>query len=142
MIIILGDLLLDYSLRLASMAIEPKDLHRVTYMELGPGGATNVAITARRLGLDVACLGEVGDDRMGRLLLDSLRSEGIDVAGIQQGLGGDAPPVEAGASQGALFHQHRVQAQGGALQCRGETSGPGADDRRFFLGLWKQWGRQ
>jgi sugar/nucleoside kinase (ribokinase family) len=91
MIVVLGDLLLDFSLRLASMSIEPKDLRRVTYLELGPGGATNVAIMARRLGMEVACLGEVGADRLGRMLVDSLIKEGIDVGGIKQTEGARTP---------------------------------------------------
>ncbi len=91
MIVVLGDLLLDISLRLPDMRTEPKDLHRVTYLELGPGGAANVAITAARLGLPVCCLGEVGDDRLGTMLLESLRLEGIDTARVVVTTGGRTP---------------------------------------------------
>ncbi len=83
MIVVLGDLLIDYNLQLPHMHIEPQDLHRLTYLDMGPGGAGNVAITAARLGLAVTCLGEVGDDLFGRLVCEELSSEGIDTAGIQ-----------------------------------------------------------
>jgi ribokinase len=82
MIIVLGDLLADYSLRLPSTAVEPEDIRQVSYLELGPGGACNVAITAARLGLDVVCLGEVGEDLFGRLVVDSLMKEGIDASNV------------------------------------------------------------
>lgn len=82
MVIILGDLLADYSLRLPNTTVEPEDLHRVSYLELGPGGACNVAITAARLGLEVACLGKVGDDLFGCLVVDSLVQEGIGTSGV------------------------------------------------------------
>jgi sugar/nucleoside kinase (ribokinase family) len=52
-------------------------------LDLGPGGAANVAIVAARLGLDVGCLGEIGDDWFGRVLLDGLRREAIDTSLVQ-----------------------------------------------------------
>jgi sugar/nucleoside kinase (ribokinase family) len=91
MLIVLGSLLVDYSLRFPDIRAPLKDLHRVTDLELGPGGATNVAITAARLGLNVSCLGEVGDDLFGSLLIDSLTSEGIDPTGIQVTAGARTP---------------------------------------------------
>jgi len=83
MVIVLGDLLMDYSLRLPNMRTQPEDLHGVTYLELGPGGAANVAIMAARLGLNVFCMGEVGDDLFGRILRDSLLQEDIDTTLIR-----------------------------------------------------------
>lgn len=91
MVIVLGDLLMDYSLRLPDMKMQPEDLHRVSYLELGPGGATNVAITAARLGLNVFCMGEVGDDLFGRILRDSLLAEQIDTRFIRVTPGARTP---------------------------------------------------
>jgi sugar/nucleoside kinase (ribokinase family) len=91
MVVVLGDLLMDYSLRLPDMQMRPEDLHQVTYLELGPGGATNVAITAARLGLRVRCLGEVGDDLFGRILRDSLLLEHIDTTFIRVTSGARTP---------------------------------------------------
>ena len=82
MIVILGDLIADFSLRISEFPVKAGDLKRAHYLGLGPGGATNVAIMAARLGLEVACLGEVGDDRFGRLILEGLHQEGIHVEGI------------------------------------------------------------
>jgi sugar/nucleoside kinase (ribokinase family) len=82
MILVLGDLLADYSLRVPDLGMRPQELQRVSYLELGPGGATNVAITARRLGLSVGCLGEVGDDLFGQIVRRSLDTEAIDISGI------------------------------------------------------------
>jgi sugar/nucleoside kinase (ribokinase family) len=82
MVIILGDLIADFSLRIARFPIQAQDLLKVAYIELGPGGATNVAISAARLGLAVACLGEVGDDRFGTVVLEGLQREGIDISQV------------------------------------------------------------
>jgi len=82
MIIVLGDLLADLSLRIESFPVQAGGMQRVSYFELGPGGAANTAIAAARLGLSVGQLGEIGDDRAGRWILDDLRAEGIDVSGV------------------------------------------------------------
>lgn len=48
-----------------------------------PGGApANVAVAARRLGMDVAFIGKVGDDAFGYHLKDTLDAEGVDVRGM------------------------------------------------------------
>jgi sugar/nucleoside kinase (ribokinase family) len=91
MVVVLGDLLMDYSLRLPDMRTQPEDLHEVTYLELGPGGAANVAIMVARLGLEVYCLGEVGDDLFGRILRDSLLDEQINTTYIRVTPGARTP---------------------------------------------------
>lgn len=49
-----------------------------------PGGkGANQAVAAGRLGRRVAMIGRVGDDDHGRLLLDSLRSAGVDTANVR-----------------------------------------------------------
>lgn len=82
MIIILGDILADYAIRVEELTIQPKDLQRVSYLALGPGGACNVAIMAAHLGLPVSTLGEVGEDLFGEIVLEGLTAEGIDVSGV------------------------------------------------------------
>jgi sugar/nucleoside kinase (ribokinase family) len=91
MVVILGDLLADYSLHVPNLVSQPKDLHEVAYLELGPGGATNVAITIARFGLAVGCLGEVGDDLFGRVVIEGLEREGVDVSGVQVTVGARTP---------------------------------------------------
>jgi 2-dehydro-3-deoxygluconokinase len=85
MILILGDLLADLSLRIESFPVQAGGMQRLTYFDLGPGGAANTAIAAARLGLSVGQLGEIGDDRAGRWVLDDLRAEGIDVSDVIAG---------------------------------------------------------
>ncbi len=82
MVIILSDILADYAIRVEQLHLEPKDLQRVSYLALGPGGACNVAIMAAHLGLEVAALGEVGDDLFGEIVLEGLAHEGVDVGGV------------------------------------------------------------
>ncbi|MFJ5173969.1 ribokinase [Streptomyces griseoviridis] len=51
-----------------------------------PGGkGANQAVAAARLGAATALLARVGDDGHGRLLLDSLRTAGVDTAGVLVG---------------------------------------------------------
>lgn len=82
MVIILGDILADYAIRIERLAIHPKDLQRVSYLGLGPGGACNVAIMASHLGLAVSALGEVGQDLFGEIVLEGLVAEGVDVSHV------------------------------------------------------------
>ena len=60
-------------------------------LDLGPGGAANVAIVAARLGLDVGCLGEIGDDLFGQVLLAGLRQEAVDTAQVHVNPAGRTP---------------------------------------------------
>jgi sugar/nucleoside kinase (ribokinase family) len=80
--VVLCDLIADLSLRIGGFPVQAKDLQEVSYLELGPGGACNAAIVAARLGLPVLALGEVGRDEFGRVVVDGLRREGVDVAQV------------------------------------------------------------
>jgi len=82
MVIILGDILADYAIRVEQLHIQPKDLQRVSYLALGPGGACNVAIMASHLGLSVSALGEVGRDLFGEIVLEGLAAEGVDISRV------------------------------------------------------------
>lgn len=82
MVIVLGDILADYAIRIERLEIHPKDLQRVSYLGLGPGGACNVAIMASHLGLAVSALGEVGQDLFGEIVLEGLMAEGVDVSRV------------------------------------------------------------
>jgi sugar/nucleoside kinase (ribokinase family) len=91
MILVLGDLLGDLSLRIESFPVQAGGMQRVSYFELGPGGAANTGIAAARLGLSVAHLAEIGDDRVGRWILEDLRAEGIDVSEVVTAERGTTP---------------------------------------------------
>lgn len=88
---ILGDLIADISMRLSKFPVQAKDIHRLSYMEVGPGGACNVAIMAARLGVNVAGLGEVGDDGFGLVVREGLKREGVDVTNLQVTRGARTP---------------------------------------------------
>ncbi|MCW5888138.1 MAG: hypothetical protein KIT07_08445, partial [Anaerolineales bacterium] len=77
---ILGDLIADIGMRLQKFPVQARDIHRLSYMEVGPGGACNVAIMAARFGVPVGALGEVGDDGFGLVVREGLRREGVDVS--------------------------------------------------------------
>ncbi len=79
-LIVLNDLIADLSMRISRFPIAAKDLPKLSYIELGPGAACNVAIMAARLGLRVLCLGEVGSDRFGQVVREGLNQEGIDAS--------------------------------------------------------------
>ncbi len=49
------------------------------------GSAANVAIDIRRLGLKSAIIAKVGFDSFGRLIVDELMKEGVDVSGLRIG---------------------------------------------------------
>ena len=80
MIQVLGDLIADISMRLPAFPVQAKDIHRLSYLEVGPGGACNVAIMAARFGLDVGALGEIGDDSFGLVVREGLKKEGVNIA--------------------------------------------------------------
>ncbi len=81
-IIILGNLLADLNLFLSAFPAQGQALQTLESLDVGPGGACNVAIMAARLGMPIASMGEVGDDSFGRLVLDGLRREGIDTSHV------------------------------------------------------------
>ena len=90
-VLVVGDLIADISMRLPKFPVQAKDIHRLSYMEVGPGGACNVAIMATRFGVQVGCLGEVGDDGFGLVVREGLKREGIDVSNLQITLGARTP---------------------------------------------------
>ncbi len=82
MVIVLGDLVADVSLRIPHFPIQARSQYALNYVEVGPGGACNVAIMAARFRLPVSCLGEVGSDQFGALILQGLKHEGIDTTNV------------------------------------------------------------
>ncbi|MGC8974801.1 MAG: carbohydrate kinase family protein [Thermoprotei archaeon] len=47
------------------------------------GSAANVAIGARRLGLQTGLIAKIGLDSFGRMIVDELMSEGVDISGVR-----------------------------------------------------------
>ncbi len=63
------------------------------------GAEATVAIGLRRLGFDATYIGRVGDDAFGRMALNVLRGEGVDVTCLQ---------VDASAPTGVLLRSRRT----------------------------------
>ena len=91
MIQILGDLIADISMRLPAFPVKARDIHRLSYLEVGPGGACNVAIMVARFGLPVACMGEIGDDSFGLVVREGLKREGVDIRNLITSVGAKTP---------------------------------------------------
>lgn len=86
MICTLGDLLLDVIVRLDGPIAEDTDTYGST--RVGPGGqAANVAAWVAALGGSARFIGKRGLDPAGRLLVEELRSRGVEVAGPELGAG-------------------------------------------------------
>lgn len=67
----------------AIMPDGPTAVDASTRLRTSVGGAElNTAVALRRLGLDVTYIGRVGDDILGRLVLDHLRAEGISTDNV------------------------------------------------------------
>ncbi|GGG74644.1 sugar kinase [Paenibacillus radicis (ex Gao et al. 2016)] len=80
------------------MPPEHKALERATVLEQGFGGAeSNVAIGIARLGGSAGWFGVLGDDPFGKMILKTLRGEGVDVS--RSILSSDAPT-------GMMFREH------------------------------------
>ncbi len=77
-VVCLGEALVD----LVSMA-PGLGLHRAPTFRKAAGGApANVAVGVARLGYRAALLGAVGDDALGRFLVEELRRHRVDVGGV------------------------------------------------------------
>lgn len=74
-VVALGEILLDVFSRPVGASLKA-----ATSFIPSPGGATaNAAVAFSRLGVDVGFIGGVGDDSFGKLLLNVLRDEGVDL---------------------------------------------------------------
>ncbi len=77
---------------------------------LKPGGAPgNVAVGVARLGGRVAMLSKVGDDAFGRLLIDALKGNGVDVEGVLTAREGNTSlavvTIDAAGDRGFLLYR-------------------------------------
>jgi len=73
--------------------------HSASFRLTIAGAESNVAIGAARLGASVAYAGLVGDDEFGRLALNTLRGEGVDVSAVV---------TDDGAPTGLMIKEHRL----------------------------------
>jgi ribokinase len=86
-LLVIGDVAWDVLLRPAGDLVWGADVYG--HVDLFPGGsAANVAVWAKRLGAEVTLVGQVGEDRLGDLMLAHLEAEGV-AASIRAVPGGE-----------------------------------------------------
>lgn len=116
-ITVFGDIIADLALRVPTLPIAPGSLSWADAASVGPGGACNTAIQAVRLGMEVAVVGEVGDDGIGVVVVHGLGSAGIDTSAVVVSEGGETPVagIIVGAGEEAAYVGYRGTLRVGAL---------------------------
>ncbi len=109
-VLLVGDLILDRYIYGDAERVSPEapvPVLRTVEKKDAVGGSANVAACLAALGCEVSCCGCVGGDRHGQVLLDLLRSTGINVDGILKLL--DRPTTTKTRLIGLAQHRHRQQ---------------------------------
>lgn len=78
-LIVLSDCVLDAYYKIESLPLKPEQALASEEPFYYPGGACNVAIVARKLGLDVAVIDKLGKDCFSQILLNVLEQEKIGI---------------------------------------------------------------
>lgn len=81
-IVVLGSLNADLVQRVERVPRPGETLQGGNLETFGGGKGANQAFAAGRMGARTAMVGQVGDDSLGAMLLDSLRSAGVDTAAV------------------------------------------------------------
>jgi Sugar kinases, ribokinase family len=77
-LLVISDCVLDIYYIVDKLPISPGDISIAREVAVSPGGACNVAIIARKLGLRVSVVDRVGNDLFGDLLIKELEGAGVD----------------------------------------------------------------
>ena len=80
-LVTVGDLVLDLLLE-AQLPVDAGAHQMSPTLLVEPGGACSTLLAARNLGLEVAALGAVGDDSLGRMLTEMMAGAGIDTTAL------------------------------------------------------------
>ena len=84
-ILCVGDLVADIFASPLARLPEPGELVLTERIAVFTGGnALNTAVALRRLGEQVAVAGSIGDDALGKLLLNQMQILGLDVRGVRR----------------------------------------------------------
>lgn len=88
-VLCVGDLVIDIVSSAITQLPGQGEVALTENIAVFPGGnALNTAVALRRLGEQVSVAGSVGDDALGRLLLDQLQMRGLNVRGVRSEPGG------------------------------------------------------
>jgi len=83
-LICIGHLVFDIRAYVKEFPVPDKTTFTLGNMQAGGGGsANNVAVQARKLGMDVGIVGRVGFDDNGRYLFDNLFKNNVDASGLK-----------------------------------------------------------
>ncbi len=80
-LVTVGDLVVDLLLDVR-LPLHPNQHQTAKMLQFEAGGACTTILAARKMGLDVAALGTVGDDFQGRMLLDILNDAAVDTSAL------------------------------------------------------------
>src|SRR3954452_18302908 len=83
-LVVLGDLVTDLIIPIERLPLYPERHGWAEGIFVEPGGAGNVLVAARRLGLSAAALGNIGGDRYGAEMRQSLADIGVDVSHVEE----------------------------------------------------------
>lgn len=81
---IVGSLNVDTTLRIKRMPLPGETLAAQGKSSAAGGKGANQAVSAARSGAQTAFIGEVGKDNSGQMMLNEMKANGIDVAGIRE----------------------------------------------------------
>lgn len=81
---IVGSLNVDTTLQIKRMPLPGETLAAEGKSSAAGGKGANQAVSAARSGAQTAFIGEVGKDNSGQMMLDEMKANGIDVAGIRE----------------------------------------------------------
>ena len=81
-VVVLGGINMDLVATAARMPAPGETLIGEAFLTYPGGKGANQAVAAARLGASVRMVGRVGVDAFGPVLLEGLRSEGVDVSGV------------------------------------------------------------
>lgn len=83
----LGSVNADFQVRVTEALEEGKTLQATDFLRLGGGKAANIALLARRFGIEASLLARVGDDDFAEQALAPMREAGVDLAAVTRASG-------------------------------------------------------
>jgi D-beta-D-heptose 7-phosphate kinase/D-beta-D-heptose 1-phosphate adenosyltransferase len=109
-VLVVGDFMLDVYIYGDALRISPEapvPVLKVCRTEYTCGGAASVAANLSALGAVPVCLGVIGDDLNGEILMDKLTEAGADITGLLTAT--DRPTISKQRLIGLAQHRHRQQ---------------------------------
>ncbi len=109
-VLVVGDFMLDIYLYGDALRISPEapvPVLRVHKTEYSCGGAGSVAADLAELGAVPVCVGIIGDDQNGKILINKLKDIGADITGLLKAT--DRPTTSKQRLIGLAQHRHQQQ---------------------------------